>query len=95
VQVLVHGDPEAADLILMGQEPGHEVRAVLARLGREVAEPLEHLHPDPPPEPVGVAGHDLPQPRVEVLPAVLQPQDPRLVVEPAREVGDLPERDSQ
>src|SRR5262249_17455594 len=29
VQVLVHGDPEAADLVLMRKEPGHEVRVVL------------------------------------------------------------------
>ena len=78
----------------MRKEPGHQVRAVLARLGWKVAEPLEHLHADAPPEPVRVVGHELPEPRVQVLPVVLQPQDPRLVVHPAGEVGDLPEGDT-
>ncbi len=67
---------------------------MLARLGRKVAEPLEHLHADAPSEPVRVVLHDLPEPRIQVLPVVLQPQDPRLVVHPAGEVGDLPEGDT-
>ena len=75
-----------ADLVVVGQEPGHVLGAVLGGLGREVPEPLEELDADAPTEALGVRLHDRPEPRVQVLAglAVTEHVDEALVIEPRR-----------
>jgi hypothetical protein len=85
-QVLVDLDPVPRDLVVVGQEPGHVLGAVLGRLGREVPEPPEELDADAPAEALGVRLDDRPEPRVQVLAGlpVSEHVDEALVVEPRR-----------
>ncbi len=61
---------------------------MLAGLGRVVAEPPVHVHAYPAPQ-LGVLGDQRVQARVQVRAPVLQTQQPRLVVDAGRPVGDL------
>ena len=64
---------------------------MLARLGREVAEPAVHVDAHAPQQ-VGVALDRLVELGVEALAAVLEAIEERLVVDAGAEVGDLLDR---
>ena len=89
--VFVERDVELLQQILAAllDEPGHVLAEVLARLGREVAELAQHLVAHA--VPVGHAAFalDLAQARVQVLPAVLEAQVERHVVDAGAVVVDL------
>ncbi len=84
--VLVDLEPEPRDLVVVVQEPGHVLGAVLRGFGGEVPEAPEDLDADPPPESVGIGLDDRAQARVQVLArlAVAEDVDEALVVEPCR-----------
>src|SRR5207248_4032981 len=77
--VLVDGNAVALDLLVVPHEPRHVLRRVLARFGREEAEPLVERDADAPLQ-LGVGGDALVERRVEALAFMLEAQDERLVV---------------
>ena len=86
--VLADVDPQPVDLVGIVQIPRHVLAAVLAGLGRVVAQPPVHVDPHPPAQ-FRIGGDALVQQRVEVLAAALPAQHPRLVVDARRPVGHL------
>jgi len=93
-EILVERDVVVLDQIgpAVLDEPGAVLGEVLGRLGREVAEVVEHLvaHPVPVRDPT--FGRHPAQPRVEILAAVLEPEVEGDVVDPGAEVIDLVRR---
>ena len=87
-QVVADEDPEPLHLRVVPHEPGHVLGRVLARLGREVAEPAEDLDPDPALQ-LRVGVDHLGQLRVERAAAVLEAQHERLVIESGGHEADL------
>ncbi len=90
-RILVEGDIECVDQVgtIPLDEPGDVFGEVLARLGDEVAEPVEYLEPHP------VVGgwrslrQNPPQIRIEVTTGVLKPQVERHMVDAGAEIVDI------
>ena len=66
-EVLVDGDPEPFDLVVVREEPRDVFGAVFGALGGEVPEPLEQLDADATTQTLGVGRDDVAEPRVQVL----------------------------